>query len=558
MGDYVFKIASEPQEFEQIHRLNYRTFVEEIPQHAPNPEHRLVDKFHAQNTYIICLNDGHVIGMMAVRGDRPFSLDSKIENLDSYLPQAQGRKICETRLLAVDPEHRNGKVFGGMLRKLLEHSAEKGYDFCVISGTVRQQRLYRHLGFLPFGPLVGTADALYQPMYLSLEIFRERVSWIPTGSETLTDDAATTTVPAPQPQGMDFAIPEGERAVNLLPGPVSVHPDVQRAFSMAPVSHRSDQFAKDVQNIKRMLCGIVDARNVELLLGTGTLANDVIAAQLTSLNAPGLILISGEFGERLLDHATRFGLQVHPLRFEWGAPFDYDRIERCLDDQPAIRWLWFVHCETSTGILNDLPRLSALCGKRPVRLCADCISSVGTVLVGLQDVYLASCVSGKGLAGFPGLGMVFYNHEVKPSPNAIPRYLDLGYYAEKNGTPFTSSSNLLYALQAALKRFRVPDRFDVVRRVSGWLRPELRRRGFRILAPDEHASPAVITLVLPPEINSNDLGHCLDERGYLLSYKSEYLLRRNWIQICLMGENPRESIAPLLDILDACARKARK
>ena len=38
-----FKIASEDWELEAIHRLNYKTFVEEIPQHANNPEQRLVD-----------------------------------------------------------------------------------------------------------------------------------------------------------------------------------------------------------------------------------------------------------------------------------------------------------------------------------------------------------------------------------------------------------------------------------------------------------------------------------------------------------------------------------
>ncbi len=45
-----FKVAATPDEFEAIHALNYRTFVEEIPQHSPNGERRLVDKFHAENT----------------------------------------------------------------------------------------------------------------------------------------------------------------------------------------------------------------------------------------------------------------------------------------------------------------------------------------------------------------------------------------------------------------------------------------------------------------------------------------------------------------------------
>ena len=44
-SDLVYKIASSPEEFEQIHQLNYRTFVEEIPQHKPNNEKKLVAKW---------------------------------------------------------------------------------------------------------------------------------------------------------------------------------------------------------------------------------------------------------------------------------------------------------------------------------------------------------------------------------------------------------------------------------------------------------------------------------------------------------------------------------
>src|SRR5262245_3547732 len=90
----VFKFASEDWEFEAIHRLNYKTFVEEIPQHEKSPAERLVDKFHAENTYLICLSGRKLAGMLAVRGNRPFSLDQKLEKLDSYLPP--GRKICRS------------------------------------------------------------------------------------------------------------------------------------------------------------------------------------------------------------------------------------------------------------------------------------------------------------------------------------------------------------------------------------------------------------------------------------------------------------------------------
>jgi N-acyl-L-homoserine lactone synthetase len=167
---FVFKVAAEDWEFEQIHRLNYQTFVEEIPQHEPSSAQRLVDKFHTENTYLICLEGNKLVGMMAVRGRRPFSLDQKLNNLDAYLPT--GRSICEIRLLAIEKQfRRGGHVMQGLLSLLLQHGNERGYDLAIISGTTRQLALYQRIGFVPFGPLVGSDKALFQPMYIKIETF---------------------------------------------------------------------------------------------------------------------------------------------------------------------------------------------------------------------------------------------------------------------------------------------------------------------------------------------------------------------------------------------------
>ena len=170
----IFKVASEDWEFEQIHRLNYETFVEEIPQHEGNAEKSLVDTFHGENTYFICVRDGRLLGMVASRDRRPFSLDRKLEDLDAYLPR--GKTVCEIRLLSVAREHRHGRVMRGLLRALARHCIDRGYGVAIISGTVRQERFYQRLGFLPFGPRVGTAETLYQPMYRELVTLEEVLS----------------------------------------------------------------------------------------------------------------------------------------------------------------------------------------------------------------------------------------------------------------------------------------------------------------------------------------------------------------------------------------------
>jgi N-acyl amino acid synthase FeeM len=171
MGKLVSKIADQPDEFEQIFRLNYKTFVEEIPQHEVNGEKRLVDKFHAENTYIICMDGARLLGMLAVRDKRPFSLDLKLNNLDSYLPSH--RSICEIRLLAVEIDRRRTRIFAGLILMLSKYCDDHGYDLGIMSGTTRQLKMYRHLGFTAFGPLVGKEGAYYQPMYLTLESYRK-------------------------------------------------------------------------------------------------------------------------------------------------------------------------------------------------------------------------------------------------------------------------------------------------------------------------------------------------------------------------------------------------
>jgi GNAT superfamily N-acetyltransferase len=169
-GSWRFKLADCEEEFEAIHRLNHRTFAEEIPQHDPNPERRLVDRFHNGNHYVIALSGRALAGMVCLRLDRPFSLDQKIPEAMAALPP--GRCWGEIRLLALESRHRGTALLAGLLRALIDEASERGCDAAVISATTRQLKLYRHLGFTQFGPLVGREGAWYQPMWVLLETLR--------------------------------------------------------------------------------------------------------------------------------------------------------------------------------------------------------------------------------------------------------------------------------------------------------------------------------------------------------------------------------------------------
>jgi hypothetical protein len=166
MSRIVYKVAGTSDEFEQIFRLNHATFAVEIPQHPPQPDARLIDRFHPENTYVVGLHGSAVVAMIAYRSRRPFSLDQKLPDLDRHLQQSS--RPCELRLLAIKPAWRVHRVLDGLLRALIRELLRRDFDLALISGTLRQQRLYLRLGFQPFAHPIGTDKAMFQPMQLLL------------------------------------------------------------------------------------------------------------------------------------------------------------------------------------------------------------------------------------------------------------------------------------------------------------------------------------------------------------------------------------------------------
>jgi aspartate aminotransferase-like enzyme/GNAT superfamily N-acetyltransferase len=518
LGPLSFKIADQAQEFEAIHGLNYRTFVDEIPQHQSNPEQRLVDRFHAQNTYAICLHQGELVGMIAGRCERPFSLDGKLSDLQQHLPPHQ--RAVEVRLLAVAPAFRKHAVFARLAGVLARYFRAQGCDLALISGTLRQTKLYAHLGFQAFGPLVGSAEAPYQPMLMRLPDYAAKSGHL----EFLSD---------------------GQHA-SFLPGPVTIAPAVAQALAAPALSHRGAVHLQRLARVRQRLCELGHCEGALVFPGTGTLANDAVAGQLSLLGGRGLVFSNGEFGERLADHAQRWRLPHQLMRLPWGQALSAAALEQALAEQRPD-WVWVVLSETSTGMLNPLELLREACARFGSRLCVDAVSAFGLQPVDLRGVWLASAVSGKALGSYAGLAIVMHNGDLQPA-GALPRAIDLGGFAQADGVPYTQSSNLLAALEAALA-VDWPARWQAVREADAALRLALAAdaddEAWRLLVDGPHAMPGILTLALAPSLRVGRIGQRLERAGFKLAWQSSYLHERNWLQICLMGAWSEAALALL-------------
>jgi aspartate aminotransferase-like enzyme len=462
--------------------------------------------------------------MIAIRSKRPFSLDGKIGPVENQLP-FRAENPVEIRLLAIETKYRNGRAFLGLTQALVRYCLKAGFDAALISGTIREQKLYGQLGFLPFAQMTGTDEAAFQPMYLTKETFEAGI-------------AGRISKPY----------------VNFLPGPATISDEVRNAMKAEPFSHRSSEYAGMLKRVKSRLTSLTGAKYVQLLQGTGTLANDVVAAQLSIQGRKGLILVNGEFGSRLTDHAKRFGMAFDTLETRWGGKFDGNKIEEALRSGD-YGWIWAVHCETSTGVLNDLRLLKKYCSQYDVLLAVDCVSAIGTTPVDLTDIAFASGVSGKGLLSYTGLSFVFHNEAIAKS-ETVPRYLDLGSYAEAEGIPYTQSSNSLSALDAALRKFEHPEEVyrQIVKRAQN-VRKVVEQVGFTIVAPEKYSAPTISTLTMPEGFSAMQLGDNLFLNGFNVHYESVYLRERNWLQISCMNDVAEKELDRMLQLLCMLAPK---
>src|SRR5581483_11897414 len=230
-------------------------------------------------------------------------------------------KPLEVRLFAVEPAERSGPVAAGLVWSVYLFARDESYTHLFISGVTGQLPLYEHIGFEPLGPPVGDGAAAFVPMWLAvardeqtmgrgIELCRKRLA------RANANQSPVTAAPG-------LSDGNGE-PVCLLPGPVAIAPAVRAAFHGPLIYHRADEFLALFERVRSRLADLVGGKKVAVQVGSGTLANDMVAATLAAdpRRGNGLVLVNGEFGERLVRQARRMGLAPRTLAWDWGRPWD--------------------------------------------------------------------------------------------------------------------------------------------------------------------------------------------------------------------------------------------
>lgn len=252
-----------------------------------------------------------------------------------------------------------------------------------------------------------------------------------------------------------------------IPGPTEVSPDILAACAKPMIGHRSQAMEEMLGAITPGLRELFETKGCVLALTTA--ASGVMEAAIRNLvQKRVLCLVNGSFSQRWFEIAKSCGKNADALEIVWGEGFTGDIVEKKLRESGPYEAVTLVHNETSTGALSDLASVAVAMKKFPQTLfLVDTVSSLAGTPVQVDANRIDLCLAGsqKALALPPGLTVVAVSKAALEKAKTVP---DRGWYfdlpqlaaaAEKNSTPATPATSLLFALRAQL---------DKVRANGGW------------------------------------------------------------------------------------------
>jgi 2-aminoethylphosphonate-pyruvate transaminase len=251
----------------------------------------------------------------------------------------------------------------------------------------------------------------------------------------------------------------------LNPGPVNLTERVRHSLLQPDLCHRESEFfdLQDEARQRLLTSYALDPATwcAVLMTASGTGAVESMVAALVPAAGRVLVVENGVYGERIAQICAQYHIAHERIVGDWMEAPQLDAIAARLDAaSPDSRFshIAIVHHETTTGRLNDLEPIGAICRARAVGLIVDAVSSFGAEALNFADDCLMAVAgtANKCLHGVPGVSFVVVRRAALARAASRTYYLDLGRLArlqDERGTPFTPAVHAYYGLVEALREF---------------------------------------------------------------------------------------------------------
>ena len=320
----------------------------------------------------------------------------------------------------------------------------------------------------------------------------------------------------------------------LTPGPLTTSETVKEAMMTDWCTWDEDYNLGIVQELRKDLVNIATKKPEEytsiLLQGSGTYCVEAVLGATITPKDKLLICSNGAYGDRMGNIAEYYHLDYDMLAFEETEQVSVEYVDDYLSNNSDITHVAFVHCETTTGILNPIKELSHIVKMHGKKLIVDCMSSFGGIPIDVKAYGIDFLISSanKCIQGVPGFGFIIASRKKLLECKGVARSLSLDIYDQwevmekgKGKWRFTSPTHVVRAFYQALLDLEqeggVEARHQRYQENNTILIEGMQELGFTPLLPAEIQSPIISSFLYPSsDFNFQSFYESLKAKGFVI------------------------------------------
>lgn len=348
----------------------------------------------------------------------------------------------------------------------------------------------------------------------------------------------------------------------MTPGPTMVADSVMQARSRKFGNPDVDgDFCEEYHQVCRSLAELLHTDNeVYILGGEGILALEAACASLTEPGDKVLVIDNGIFGKGFADFVTIYGGCPELYTVDYHKPVEVDELRRFLEKHHDYKYATVVHCDTPSGVLNDIRSICPLLKEYGILTVVDSVAAMFGEEVRVDDWKIDVICGGsqKALSAPPGLAFVTVSEaamqamEQRKQPIAS-FYCNLltfkNYYRDK-WFPYTMPISDIYGLAEAVRLVREDkNRIERHQRIAAAVRETMKKAGLSLYL--EYGDAATVTVIrVPSGIRDTEIIETMKEKYGILISGSFDVLAGKVIRLGHMGNNAKvEDVADMLSAL---------
>lgn len=337
----------------------------------------------------------------------------------------------------------------------------------------------------------------------------------------------------------------------MTPGPTEIDPSVLAAMAVNGTNPDLDSeffeiYKATVDQYNRL---IGSSSQSYILCGEGILGLEAACASVIEEGDKILCISNGIFGAGFKGFIEMYGGEATLYEGDYRKGLDPEALRAFLKENSDFKAATLVHCETPSGITNDIEKLCAILNDYGILSIVDSVSAIGGEPVDFDHWHIDFLLGGsqKCLSAPAGLTMVTISPKGKASMQNRKTPIR-GFYAnlliwegwyEKQWFPYTQPLQSILGFKKAVENCLASDFVGTHASFGNKVRLAFEKAGFE-LYPQDHYSNTVTTVLLPEGVDFKVLFNHLKEDSNVLIGGGFGHLDNKIFRIGHMGSNNKE------------------